>query len=230
MRRTALLALVLIVQCLLPESARATTGQPITVAWLTSSSHAASFDAGCRLIFSPATSQRCFTPRQVSAAEHHLPRPPLNPSTGIFAVTGLSLTQVIDTIGLGYAGTTPAGRVPAINYLFGKVPAVHGYLRLAHRPDGSIVWQRPHFVIVREVVGRYASASIQTAKFTCLFSVQLSARVAMAMDQTISGCGLSYFVTYLPRQHLSLFVSTNLGPGVARQAGEIILTMAHGGK
>lgn len=192
--------------------------------------HAVRATGNCRLDFSPATTQRCFPPTQVAAAERRLPTPPLSPSAAVFAGTGLSLTQVIDTKGLGYdyAGG-PYQWIPAINYLYGKVPAVHGYLRLTHRNSGSAVWQRPHFVVVREVVGKYTGTRALSGAFSCPLWY-LPGRLDMVMDQTIAGCGLSYFITYLPRWHVSLFVSTNIGPAVVREVGQIIVATSRGGK
>jgi hypothetical protein len=189
--------------------------------------NATSYTGSCRLIFTPSQRQVCFTSGQVVNAERHLPFRPLNPSAVVLGAADLSLSSVSDTVGIGYTTRRPASQVPAINYLFGKVPAVHGYLRTTSHLTGSEVWQHPYFIVVREVRGNHVGARILTGRFGCPFW-NLPYSIASAMDQTIIGCGLAYFIGFMPTRHVSLFVSTNMGPAVARHLGGALLAAGVG--
>lgn len=191
--------------------------------------HAVRTTGTCRLSFSDAATQSCYSPNRLYEAEERFPVTPLDPSAIVVGATGLSLTQMAVTRGFGDAGTTPA-----VNYEYGKVPAVHGYLRTAPRGPRHLpaIWRRPHFLIVRELLGRHVPRGTIAGRFDLsLVFLPLPPEVTQAADAVvILTRGMSYYISYLPTRHLSLFVSTNLGPDAARWAGQSIVDAARRGK
>jgi hypothetical protein len=202
----------------------------ITLLGATSSiAHAVRTTGTCRLSFSDAATQSCYPAARLQEAEERFPVTSLDPSAMVLGATGLSLTQVVLTRGFGDAGTTPA-----VNYEYGKLPAVHGYLRTTPRGPRHLpaIWRRPHFMIVRELLGRHVPRGTVAGRVgLSLVFLPLPPDVTQPADAVvILTRGMSYYISYMPTRHLSLFVTTNLAPDAARSVGQSIVDAARRGK
>ncbi len=93
-----------------------------------------------------ASGNACFTARHVRAAESRMTVVPVTPSRFVYRWSGLTLKQMIIT--LGFSGSNP--RANGINYVYGSVPIFEGAV-------SSPTPQKPGFLIVTEIVGQTAS-------------------------------------------------------------------------
>lgn len=174
----------------------------------------------CLLVYSDHAVEWCVAPAREAAAEHHMSVAPISPVAMVFASTGLSPIQIIFTTETVYSTRHVRSGTTSVHYLFGAVPAVHGYLRMRHTSSGSTSLEFPKFVLVQEIAGRYVPTSPREHRITCPPGLVGTS----SLLDGIGGCGLWFFTQYIPARHLSVTVAGNV---TAQQVRQIGVTVAH---
>jgi hypothetical protein len=144
----------------------------------------------------------------------------------VVTATGLSLIQVIFTTEQAYSTRHVREGTTTIHYLFGAVPAVHGYLRIRFTPTESTNVEFPKFVLVQEIAGRYVPTSLPEHQIICPPGLVGTSNLL----DGIGGCGLWFFTQYVPTRHLSITVAGDVTAQQVRQIGMTIAAATSSGK